>query len=151
MYSKMFCSDTCNLSTIFCPSTESLKQTKKLFSNYGLHTTKTVSCEVSDGVGVGTVWQATWMWVQTPQARCVNCRHLFWRQLTQQCPLSLLPRCWGTSRCPNVRVRPGAPMLGWGTREGGGVVGLKITNFFTGDWQKMVDKCHNRTNNLGGR
>jgi hypothetical protein len=36
----------------FCPSPESLKRTKKIFSDYGLDTTKTVICLVSDGVGV---------------------------------------------------------------------------------------------------
>ena len=56
-YIPPFKEHTCYLSTIFCPSPESLKRMKKLFSDYGLHNTKTVSCEVSDGVGFGTVWQ----------------------------------------------------------------------------------------------
>ena len=38
--------------TGFLSVTRIAKTDKKLFSNYGLHTTKTVSCKVSDGVGV---------------------------------------------------------------------------------------------------
>ena len=89
----------------FCPSPESLKWMKKLFSDYGLHTTKTISCEVSYGVVVGTVWQATWMGVQTPQTCCVSCCCLFWRQFTQGYA--------AFNFCPNIRVHPGAPMLGY--------------------------------------
>ena len=45
--------------TGFLSVTRIAKMDKKIFSDYGLDTTKTVSCKVSDGVGVGTVWQAT--------------------------------------------------------------------------------------------
>jgi hypothetical protein len=71
----------------FLSVTRIAKTDEKIFSNYGVDTTKTVSCEVSDGVEIGTVWQATWTGVPTPQARCVSCHCLFWRQLTQRCRL----------------------------------------------------------------
>ena len=103
--------------SVRCPLPLLLKQMKKLFNECGLYLTKAFKYKVSDSIVIGWVWQGKRTGVQIPQACCVHCRSLFGGNSHSNAPFNF---------CPNVRVHPGAPMLGWGMRQGGGVVGLKI-------------------------
>ena len=89
---------------------------KKIFSNYGLDTIETGSWEVSDVVGLGGEWQAMWTGVQTPHAHAIS----FCGYSHNNDALNF---------CPNIRVYPGAPMLGYIQVPLCGVVDLKIAIF----------------------